>query len=79
MPKAVTLEEVDETAIRHLVDTDPRKLTVKDRKLIIHYLRENRQVWLTNEQVARATGGRTARAKLTLKDIGDLDLDLESL
>ena len=73
------LAVVDETSIQELIDTDPRELTDKDLRTIVVYQRANREVWLKNEEEAKASGGRTKKPKLTLEDMGDLTLDLGDL
>lgn len=72
-----TIDQVDETAIKDLIDSDPRKLTDKEHRKIVNYLRANREAWLSAEHEAKANGGRTKKPKLSLDSVNlEIEVDL---
>lgn len=72
----VTLDQVDETSIKELIDTDPRKLSDKDLRTVVGYLRVNRDEWAKAESEAKATGGRTKKPKINLSTV-DLNIEVD--
>jgi len=74
----LTLDIVDETSIKSLIDQDPRKLKDKDLRRIINYMRVNRVEWLKAEAEARTTGdgARTKKPKIQLSAV-DLDIEVD--